>query len=352
MKKIKTFFLTLIGTIFLYTNNTYATTKGTYVPVENNGAEKIVLIAIGVGLVSLVLFIGYKMDKKEESKKRREKFIKENKSESQDENDVYSMIYNTVNSEEDDIFLDEENDESDELDTTEEDIIFKESDLKNHREEFEDTGIFNINDEVEDIEPEVNENQENEEVYEQDESEEEQDEENDDEIEEYEETYPNIDFSENNKNIEKMISVFENSDSTMVFNSNDLKKEESNNVKGYDYEDDEDLSELESTIKEANIKKYTRKKKKEEPKKNVKRYTRKKVEIVEKEEIEDKVEEVIKEEKPKRGRPRKTEEAEKPKRGRPKKTETTTAKRGRPRKTETTSKTKSTKGTKKTTTKK
>ena len=45
----------------------------------------------------------------------------------------------------------------------------------------------------------------------------------------------------------------------MIFNTSDLKEERNENtVKGYDYEED-DLSEIESMIKAANIKRYTRK---------------------------------------------------------------------------------------------
>lgn len=384
MKNVRIFFVTLISLLLLYSNKVYATTEGTYVPEQGNGIEKIILIGIGVLAVILVLFIGYKMDKSEENKKRREKFIKDNrKDESKEDKDLYSAIYNTINLEDDDLSENIEDYEDDESKNTK----------MEETEEIQNFEIDNENDDYEDIYKEINS------AYTDDEIEEnfynKEDEENI-----YEKKNENIAEQENesleepeeieelsvksNENIEKMISVFENADSTMVFNSQELKannEEKFNIVKGYDYEeDDDDLLELESTIKAANIKKfkrkkqseikeeksnvkrYTRKKKKEEkPKSNVKRYTRKKPivqnEIIEKKEQEiennqntevldmnaeetlekkllGKMEEIIEEKqenveeeniekpKPKRGRPRKTDSTKTKKTSTSKKTTT------------------------------
>lgn len=292
MRKVRIFLATLIIILLSYSNEALATAEGTYVPDSGSGIEKIILIIIGISAVALVLFIGYKMDKKEETKKRREKFIEDDEESAnnietfmEDNDDIYSAIYNSVTPDElDDIVSDEIQDKT---------------------------------------------------------------------------------FINRSENIEKMISVFENADSTMVFNSQELKEktdeEKVNIVKGYEYEEDDDLSELEDTIKAVTAhikrytrkkyieetkvpsKRYTRKKKKEKTASNVKRYTRKKpiIQKVEEKVIESEIileepkEEVVEIVKPKRGRPRKADQPVKPKRGRPKKiVEVEKRKRGRPRKTD------------------
>ena len=69
MRKVRIFLATLIAILLSYSNEAWATTEGTYVPDSGSGIEKIILIVIGIAAVALVLFIGYKMDKKEETKK-------------------------------------------------------------------------------------------------------------------------------------------------------------------------------------------------------------------------------------------------------------------------------------------
>lgn len=345
MKKIRIFLATLVTILLFYSNKVYATTEGTYVPDTGSGIEKFILIVIGISAVALVLFIGYKMDKKEENKKRREKFIEENEESTddietfmEDNDDIYSAIYNSVTPDDLEDIVSDENQEDD--------------DIKINNYIDENTKEDSIEEEKNIIDDDV--------VVEEDSEEQ---------------------FINRNENIEKMISVFENADSTMVFNSQELKEktdeEKLNIVKGYDYEEDDDLSELEDTIKavtahikrytrkkyvetEKNkepLKRYTRKKNKEKPVSNVKRYTRKKpgVQKVEQpiieneivvEELKDEIVEIEKP-KPKRGRPRKADQPVKPKRGRPKKVvEVEKPKRGRPRKTD------AKKTTKKTTAKK
>lgn len=378
MKKVKVFLIILICMLFFYTNETYATTKGTYVASESSGIEKFILIGIGIAAVAFVLFIGYKMDKKEESQKRREKFINDNKKD--DSEDAYSAVYNTTNYQNESIIeesninaieeiynkrnsVEDENIEDDyEEEYVEEQDEVYEEDEENYEEIVEDTvESYEENIEIQDFEEDTDE-EEPINIYEEEIIDEE-------EIPEY--TYEENSFSSSNRNIDDMLNVLGSSDSTMVFNSQALKDEEENalgTVKGYDFDEDDDLSELESIIKDANIKKYvrnkdaeeamkkqhekkstgkkyTRKKEKhesepkQEQKNNVKRYTRKKVVVEPVEEIEIEVD-IEPEKVVKRGRPKKSEVAEKPKRGRPRKTETAEKpKRGRPKKTGTTSKT-------------
>mgnify|MGYP001032850574 CR=1 FL=1 len=357
MKKVKMFFLIIINIMFFYTNEIYATTTGTYVPTESNGIEKFILIGIGIVAVAFVLFIGYKMDKRDESKKRREKFIKNSNNEKDiiQENNIVDN-YDEKYIEEDEEVYEEENYEEPHIEEKEEIL----------------TGINDEDIDVEDIlqeyaeeyiENEINEKDYNTEEY--DEIEEDDKNEVDEEYIEEQEDDEEVEVVRQNRNIDEMINVLGNSDSTMVFNSQLLRDENIDNignVKGYDYEDD-DLSDHESKIKEANKKKYVRnkeaenllkkgkkqknnakrytrkKEKKEELKNKVKRYTRKKVVVpidFQDEEIVVKTKNVAK-----RGRPKKSEVSEKPKRGRPKKSEMAEKpKRGRPKKSETTSKTK------------
>lgn len=357
MKKLRVFLISVISIIFLFNNNSYATTQGTYTTSTGIGTEKIILLAIGIIAIILVLFIGYKMDKKEENKKRREKFIKDTQN-SKEEN-AYSSIYNPndVSTDKNVIeekYIEEENEVYIDEDRVEEENEVEESYNNEYRNEEETIEQFedNINDEKNEIEDEeFFETYEDE--YSDDENLEEYDEYED--VKEYDEETileEDVKTSKTNRKIEDMINVFESSDTTMIFNSQSLKDENvdtNTQVRGYDYEedDDDDLTELENTIKEANIRKYVRNREAEKAiyeKKTTKKYTRKK----DKQEIntekrytrkkitnetEKELEPIIEIEKSKRGRPKKSESVQKPKRGRPKKTETTQkSKRGRPKK--------------------
>ena len=75
MKIIKKVLMTAM-LFSIYTNSIYATTTGIYVAKESTGVNKVILLLVGVGLVSLVLFLGYKLDKNEASEERKEKFNK------------------------------------------------------------------------------------------------------------------------------------------------------------------------------------------------------------------------------------------------------------------------------------
>ena len=308
-KALLIFYMLLLGA-----NNAYASTNSTYVENESSGFGKFVLLVIAFALVGLVLLLGYKMDKSELAQKRKDKIIK-NRNEKI--NDIYSEIYTSHNKNSEKENKIEKNKETKEVNEE----IIKEDPKKENNIEIEEKLEKNIvtikfeniveNDNIE--ENKINEKNE---IIEN---------KKENNIEGLKTTSDTVIIStpkiENNKVM----------DSTMLFDSNlvknnDLIKENPLNnyesVKGYDYEEDDfELLELEKTIKEANIKRYTRKKE-NKPKGNVKRYTRKKVII----ENDTKV-------KPKRGRPSKKEAEEKAKRGRPPKT--TKAKRGRPPKNKT-----------------
>ena len=54
MKNVRIFLVTLIGLLLLYSNETYATTEGTYIPEQGSGIEKLILIGVGILAVILV----------------------------------------------------------------------------------------------------------------------------------------------------------------------------------------------------------------------------------------------------------------------------------------------------------
>lgn len=304
MKILKKALISL-SIILLNTTSVYATTTGTYVPESNSGVGKFFLFLLAIGLVALVLFIGYKMDKNEAQEKRKEKIIKQRDN---DINDMYSKIYSSYEDnkkevvektveelpevnfapETEEFFKDVKNDETQKIDIVNDDALDAYSSLKPEINEVEV---------IEDIE---------ETIYEEVEE---------DGYTEEEDVYESEDFGET-----QVISLDEDDDeefdSTMVFDAGPLKNLDVNmnveekiinkisDVKGYDYEDNDlDLLALEQTIAEANIKKYTRDKnqemikvkrqpkkkettKKEEVKKeskDTKKYTRKKSEKLEKE---------------------------------------------------------------------
>ena len=100
MKKIS---LSLIISFILigYANNIYATTTSTLVKNETSSFGKFILVLIGFLLVSLVLFIGYKMDKAEPIVKQKKK--------KEDEGNEISDIYSAIK--EKDIKYEEEKEE-------------------------------------------------------------------------------------------------------------------------------------------------------------------------------------------------------------------------------------------------
>ena len=359
MKIIKKVLMTAM-LFSIYANNIYATTAGSYVAKESTSVNKVILLLVGVGLVSLVLFLGYKLDKNEASEERKEKFNKKER----DLEDVYDSVYTSktdISRELDKIEISEED-----LDIIDDNEIFEdEESLLTEAAIAEELEKMAIEEAIKEAKYNLENDLEVEEDYEDDEIEEdEDDDEDDDDVEEYEEEDEEV-IAYNPTDViiddEKPRGMYIGGkgalNSTMVFETDKLRKieEKLNRTVDYDQEDDLDLSELEGTIKAANIKKYTRKKpakkdskKTKENKKdeNVKRFTRKKVKQI----VEEVVEEV---KKPRRGRPTKAEAEEKariaalnvqkprrgrppkkdkPKRGRPPKKVTEKAKRGRPSK--------------------
>ena len=278
IKKFKKSFMSLI-LFLMYANNIYATTTGTYTVSENSsGIGKIVLLFIGVLLVSLVLFAGYIMDKNENTKKERERFIKKHKEKEDLENDneikTAEDKYEDYDSEENDDYEDDGEDEDYEDDSEDENYYTQKINLTSEYDKEEEDSIESLNElernliekyideddleenrianeEIEDNQLDNNNLKNNEEKYTEEDNDTEDLEDDDDE---------EILIKDNSFN-----EVADNlMNSTMIFNTSDLKEERNENtVKGYDYEED-DLSEIESMIKAANIKRYTRKKAKGE----------------------------------------------------------------------------------------
>lgn len=134
MKKLKSSIVAL--TILVgHTNNIYATTTGTLVKNETSSLGKLLLIAVGVLLISLVLFIGYKMDKAEPisiSKKRNEEksnemsdiyaSIDENNINYEEENEIYESEINSIEYDDDHSLFSTLNDEEYEEDEFYDDI--------------------------------------------------------------------------------------------------------------------------------------------------------------------------------------------------------------------------------------
>ena len=75
MRKIKKLIFNLILFLF-YTNIVIARTNGTYVASESNYLKRF-LVSIGIVLIIAILYLGYKLDKKEEIRQRKEKYKKD-----------------------------------------------------------------------------------------------------------------------------------------------------------------------------------------------------------------------------------------------------------------------------------
>ena len=218
-----------LSMLILYANNAYATTTGTYVPSGNSGMGKFLLLILAVALVALVLFLGYKLDKNEASQKRKEKIIKKR---NEDINDMYSDIYKS---------------HKDEEEKVEEKVVVK----KEYKKVEEPVEVIEEYDDITDDGLE--------------------------EVEEYDEEDEENDFG-STQVIQTVKEEIKPSDSTMVFDTTQVKELENmidkfSDVKDYEYEEtDDELLELEQTIADANVKKYTRKK--QLKKKPTKKYTR------------------------------------------------------------------------------
>lgn len=304
--------------------------------------SKLILFFVVVLLITLVLFLSYKMDKNDISKKRKEKIIK-NKQKKEDVNsEIYNDIQEMVKASIWEVDEDENiKDQQETMQISTDDI--KEKIENDYKENIEDEDLDSYIDILEEYNFNITDSD-----FEDNQGDENINENIDEELKENK-----VENKIENKIENKNLNEF-----TMVFNSKLLKSTEE--ILEDDEKDDFELEDLEKEIAEANIKKYTRNKKgapklesKKETKKNeelvpkrytrkkdknikpenktVKRYTRKKV-INKNTELEEKKNNDIKiEEKPKlkRGRPKKSDT---PKRGRPKKV--VTKKRGRPKKEE------------------
>jgi len=328
IKKFKKSFMSLI-LFLMYANNIYATTTGTYTVSENgSGIGKIILLLVGVLLVSLVLFAGYVMDKNENTKKEREKFIKKHKEKENSESDteIEKDDYEDYDEEEDseeDNKEDNEDDENNSDELEDENYYTQRINLTTEYDKEEEDSIESLNDLERNLiekyidEDDLEDTEESDEEVDEDELENSFEDSNKDYDDNNEE-----DDSENYEDEEDEILIRDNSyndvaenlmNSTMIFNSTELKIEEKNEntVKGYDYEED-DLSEIESMIKAANIKRYTRKKTKGEELLK----PRKKVIVFKKEKNDN---DIIANTRRKMAE---SKEAQKPKRGRPPKNST------------------------------
>ena len=79
MKQIKKVLLSL-SIVLWCANNAYATTTGEYMAASNDtDSGKLILLLIAIGLVAIVLFLGYKLDQSDAQEKRKEQITRKNK---------------------------------------------------------------------------------------------------------------------------------------------------------------------------------------------------------------------------------------------------------------------------------
>lgn len=109
MKKIKKVLLSL-SIVLWCANNAYATTTGEYMAASNDtDSGKLILLLIAIGLVAIVLFLGYKLDQSDAQEKRKEQITRKNKSkvEKSDYN-TYTVNQENEYSEEDELEYEKE----------------------------------------------------------------------------------------------------------------------------------------------------------------------------------------------------------------------------------------------------
>lgn len=109
MKKIKKVLLSL-SIVLWCANNAYATTTGEYMAASNDtDSGKLILLLIAIGLVAIVLFLGYKLDQSDAQEKRKEQITRRNKSkvEKSDYN-TYTVNQENEYSEEDELEYEKE----------------------------------------------------------------------------------------------------------------------------------------------------------------------------------------------------------------------------------------------------
>ena len=78
MKKARNFFIIFI-LLVIKVNNAYATSSGNYTVSKTKNNGKILFLLIGLVLIGMVLFLGYKMDKFEEKSARKKRINKSEK---------------------------------------------------------------------------------------------------------------------------------------------------------------------------------------------------------------------------------------------------------------------------------
>lgn len=102
MKKIKKVLLNL-SIILFWANNTYATTTGRYMAAsKDTDSGKLILLLIAIGLVAIVLFLGYKLDQSDAQEKRKEQITRKNKTKVEDSDyNTYAINQENEYSEED-----------------------------------------------------------------------------------------------------------------------------------------------------------------------------------------------------------------------------------------------------------
>lgn len=300
MKKLKSFFI-ITTMLLLYTNNSYASTTDIYTTKEGSGIIKFLFLVFAFALVAAVLYLSYKFDKKDAIQKRKAKIekykTKEKMQQVYDEKKLEKNIINSYNSKVKEVkpnqiakkIVSEEVENDDDI-KIKENIIKKyndniiEKDIKVSAEDKKK--IFNL--EENDVEEKLLKHMRQDVSHVQI-------------PEEVEVPQKVIIPEEINGEEENIILSNTTNDSTMVINTNDIKKmtQEENNkqneylendylaeaddededeeeelyyeneelskigkmfegkVKGYDYdEDDFELADLKETIAAANIKKY------------------------------------------------------------------------------------------------
>ena len=251
MKKIKNLIIFFILFI-IHANINYGVEIENYEVTRAKSNGKMIFLLIGLVLISIVLFLGYKMDKMEENINRKKKYRKEEKR----SYNPFSFISQKSKKDDYELFAYDE---------------LASQNNKNGNEQVEMIGESAAGDNLYNIDlVEKNENIE------------------------FEDKKDIVSNEIINNSQEKSVEddkerKIENQELDVISNIFSKKDENINIlVKGYDYnlEDDLDLLDIENTIKAANIKKYTRKKvtkddniekkeKVEEPKAIVKHYTRK-----------------------------------------------------------------------------
>ena len=212
MKKLKSFFI--ITTMFLlYTNNSYATTTGRYTIKEDSGGIKFLFLLFAIAMVAAVLYLSYRFDKKDAVQKRKEKIEKyKTKEKMQQVYDEKQLEENIIKSYKNNII--------------EKDIkvnpVEKKKILKFEQDNIEENMLEKLKQDITDVQ-----------------------------IPEKVEMPKKIIIPEEIDDEENIILSNSASDSTMVINTNDIKKmTQEENEENYDYKEELIEEKEEQTVKE------------------------------------------------------------------------------------------------------